>query len=148
MAANIAPAKASVTAMTIAVAMRSSRRSPADRAARPHWAKAVPWTKQGCSCALERAVAGQFLAGCRHIGALALEIVGDGAAQAGIDDIVRRIGGDRQVAARQLVLALGAGFHPVELAVNREVDRLVIAQLEVQERVVLDRPPMAAVERV
>ena len=94
------------------------------------------------------AVAGELLAGRLHIGALALEIVGDRAAQARIGDVVRRIGGDRQVAARELVLALGAGLDAGELVRDRELDRLVVAELEMQERVVLDRAPVAAIQRV
>ena len=83
-----------------------------------------------------------------HIGALALEVVGDRAAQRRIGDVVRRIGRHRHVAARELVLALRAGLDPGELVLDREIDGLVIAQLEMQERVMLDRAPVAAVERV
>ena len=61
---------------------------------------------------------------------------------------MRRIGRHRHVAARQLVLALRAGLDPRELVLDREIDRLIVAQLEMQERVVLDRAPVAAVERV
>ena len=59
-----------------------------------------------------------------------------------------RIGGDRHIAARELVFALRAGLDHRELVGDRIVDRLVIADLEMQERVMLDRAPMAAVERV
>ena len=90
----------------------------------------------------------ELVAGGRHIGALALEIVGDRAAQAGIGDVVRRIGGGRQVAARDLVLALRAGLDARELVRDRVVDRLVVAELEMQERMVLDRAPVAAEQRV
>ena len=58
----------------------------------------------------ERGRARQALRRRPHIGALALEIVGDGAAQGRVGDVMRRIGGDRQIAARELVLALGAGL--------------------------------------
>ena len=51
----------------------------------------------------------------------------------------------RQVAARQLVLALRAGLDPREPVRDRVVDGLVVAELEMQERVVLDRAPVAAV---
>src|SRR6202023_3874133 len=51
-------------------------------------------------------------------------------------------------AARELVLALRARLDTLEPARYRELDRLVIAQLEVQERVVLGCAPVAAVERV
>ena len=61
---------------------------------------------------------------------------------------MRRIGGDRQVAAGELVLALGAGLDALELVVDGEVDGLVVAELEMQERVVLDGAPVAAEQRV
>ena len=81
--------------------------------------------------------------------ALAVEIVGDRAAQkAAIGDPVRRIGRDRQVAARQLVLALGAGLDARQAVLDGVVDRLVVADLEVQAGVVLDGAPVAAVEAV
>ena len=54
---------------------------------------------------------------------------------------MRRIGGDRQIAARELVLALGAGLDARELVLDRVFDGLVVAELEMQERVVLDRSP-------
>ena len=83
-----------------------------------------------------------------HIGALALEVVGDGAAQGGVGEVVGGIGGDGAVAARQLVLALRAGLDALQAARDREVDGLVVADLEMQERMVLDAAPVAAVERV
>ena len=46
------------------------------------------------------------------------------------------------------MLALRAGLDARELALDRKVDRLIVAQLEMQERVVLDRAPVPAVERV
>ena len=82
------------------------------------------------------------------IGALALEVVGDRAAQAGIDDVVRRIGGLRHIAAGKLVLALRAGLHTGELVRDRIFDRLIVADLEMQKRMVLDASPMAAEQRV
>ena len=56
--------------------------------------------------------------------------------------------GHRPIAARQLVLALRAGLDHLQLALDGEVDRLVVADLEMQEGVVLDAAPVAAVERV
>src|SRR3569833_3523405 len=82
------------------------------------------------------------------ISALALEVVGAGPAQAGSGNVVRRIGGVRQVAPRQLVLALGAGFDPAQSVPDGIVDGLVVADLEMQERVMLDGAPVAAVQRV
>ena len=61
---------------------------------------------------------------------------------------MRGPGGLRQVAAGQLVLALGTGLDALELAIDGELDGLVVAELEMQERVVLDGAPMAAEQRV
>ena len=58
------------------------------------------------------------------------------------------IGGLRQIAARQLVLALGAGLDARQLVGDRVVDRLIVAELEMQERMVLDGAPVAAIDRV
>jgi hypothetical protein len=62
--------------------------------------------------------------------------------------VVGRVRRDRQVAARELVLALRAGLDPFQAVCQGEVDGLVIADLEMQERVVLDRTPVPAVERL
>src|SRR5215471_2704856 len=61
---------------------------------------------------------------------------------------MRRIGAVREVAARELVLALRAGLHALEPARDGVFDGLVVAELEMQERVVLDRAPIASVERL
>src|SRR5262249_6555995 len=61
---------------------------------------------------------------------------------------MRRVGGVRHVASRQLVLALGAGFDPLEFIRDRVFDRLVVAELEMEERMVLDRSPISAVKRL
>ena len=63
-------------------------------------------------------------------------------------DVMRRLRRHRQVAARQLVLALRAGLDHLQPLGDREVDRLVVADLEMQEGVVLDAAPVAAVKRV
>ena len=54
---------------------------------------------------------------------------------------MRRMGGDRQIATGELVLALGAGLDALEPALDGEVDRLVIADLEMQEGMLLDAAP-------
>ena len=54
----------------------------------------------------------------------------------------------RLEAARELVLALGAGVEAREALADAEVDALVVAGLEMQLRVVLGAAPVAAVERV
>src|ERR1700749_4998190 len=82
----------------------------------------------------ERTELGQLAAGFLDIGALALEVIGDRAAQAGIGDVMRGVGGVRQISACELVLALRAGFDDLQLALDREIDRLIVADLEMQER--------------
>ncbi len=59
-----------------------------------------------------------------------------------------RVGRDRQIAAGQLVLALGAGLDALELVLDGVFDGLIVAELEVQERVVLGRAPVASEQRV
>src|SRR5947209_997835 len=80
--------------------------------------------------------------------ALVLEVIADGAGHAWIGKIVRGIGRHRPVAARELVLALRTGLDALQSARDAEFDRLVIADFEMQEWVLLDRTPVAAVERV
>ena len=80
--------------------------------------------------------------------AFALDEIVDGAAEAGIGDAVRGVGGHRQVAALDLVLALGAGLDPLQPMRDGVVDGLVVAGLEMQEAVILGAAPVAAVERV
>ena len=80
--------------------------------------------------------------------ALALEIIGDRAAQAQVSDPMRAVSLDRQIAAGKLVGALRAGLDARKPVRDRELDGLVVANLEMQERVLLDRPPIAAVERI
>src|SRR5438270_9917548 len=92
----------------------------------------------------ERAGVGQFAHRFRHIAPLPPEIVLHRAPQAGIDNVMRGVGGLRQVTARDLVLALRAGLDPLKAARNRKIDGLVIADLEMQERVVLDGAPVAS----
>ena len=60
---------------------------------------------------------------------------------------VRRHRAHRQQAARELVLALRAALEELEAALDAELDRLVVAGLEVQPRVKLGRTPVAAVQR-
>ena len=57
---------------------------------------------------------------------------------------MRRIRRGRHVAARDLVLALRACFDPRYFVGERIIDGLIVAELEVQERVMLDRAPVAA----
>src|SRR5215475_7205128 len=72
--------------------------------------------------AAERACFGQLVAGCFHIGSLALEIVGNRPPQGRIGNVMGGIGGLRHVAARKLVFALRSGFHPRELVCDGMVE--------------------------
>src|SRR5262249_10912162 len=90
----------------------------------------------------------KLFGGRLDIKALAREIIGDRPAQAGVGNKMRRVGGVRHVASRQLVLAPGASFDPLEVIRNRVFDRLVVAELEMEERMVLDRSPISAVKRL
>src|SRR6185312_5734396 len=91
---------------------------------------------------------GELAAGFGDIGAFALEIIGDRAAQAGVGDIMRGVGGVRQISARQLVFALCAGLDDFEPVMDGEINGLIVANLEMQEGMMLDRAPVAAEQRV
>src|SRR6516225_2332904 len=90
------------------------------------------------------ACTGEFIAHCGDVSALALEVIGDAAPQGRVGNVVRRIGGGRHVTARDLVLALRAGLDAGQLMRDGVVDRLIVAQLEMQEGMVLDCTPVAA----
>src|SRR5947199_901492 len=96
----------------------------------------------------ERGGRGEFAAGGLDVGALAPQIIGDGTPQGRIGDMVGRIGHDRNIASRNLVLALRPGFHSGKPMRNRIVDRLIITEFEMQERVVFDGAPVASIERM
>ena len=61
---------------------------------------------------------------------------------------MRGMGRDGAVAARELVLALRSRLDPLIAVSDGEFDRLVIADLEMQERALLERAPVAAIDRV
>src|SRR5665213_3482539 len=96
----------------------------------------------------ERAGRRKLLARGFYIAAFTGEIFGDRALEPGMGDVMRRIGRVGQVAARELVLALGARLNAREFVLDRVFDRLIVADLEMQEGMVLDGAPVAAVERV
>ena len=87
---------------------------------------------------------GEFARGFGYIGALTPEIFVDGAAQTGVGDVVRGVGRLRQISARDLVLALRTRLDDFQAALNRKVDGLIVADLEMQERMMFDRAPVAA----
>ncbi len=82
------------------------------------------------------------------LGALAGEEGLDRVAQAGVANPVRAVGALGQIAAGDLVRPLGARLDAPQAALDGELDRPVIAQLEVQEAVVLGAAPVAAEQRV
>ena len=68
--------------------------------------------------------------------------------EAGIHDEMRGLGDRRLVTARKLVLALGSGLDVAKPVRDRPFDRLVIAELEMEELHLLDRAPVAAVQSI
>src|SRR5262245_34137672 len=77
-----------------------------------------------------------------------MEIVGDRLPETRMGNVMRGLRGYGHIAARELVLSLRARLDPFQLPVDGEIDRLVIADLEMQEGMVLDAAPVAAVERI
>ena len=61
---------------------------------------------------------------------------------------VRRRRLDRQKAAPELVLSLRAAFEGLQAPRDGVLDRLVVAAFEVQQRHVLERPPIAPINGV
>src|SRR5260370_37016845 len=106
------------------------------------------WSRRLIRHFTERPGLAQLAPGVGDIGAFALQIVRYRAAQAGIGDVVRGIGGLRQVAARDLVLALRAGLDRFQATLNRKIDGLAAATLEMQEPVMPGRAPVGAEERL
>lgn len=78
---------------------------------------------------------------------LTSQILGDRARESCVSHPVQGMSDSGQIAARELVFALRAGFDAGEAMADRPVDRLIIAEFEVQERVVLGTAPVAPVER-
>ena len=68
--------------------------------------------------------------------------------KAGIGDPMRAVGRHRQIAALHFVRPLRAGLDPLQAALDRELDRAVIAALEMEERVFAVAAPIAAIDRV
>src|SRR4029079_14228340 len=58
------------------------------------------------------------------------------------------VGLNREIAAGELMGALGAGLDPGEAMLNGVVDSLVVADLEMQTGMLLDGAPIAAIERI
>ena len=94
--------------------------------------------------AIRRLLAEQGNLAC-HGAPLALEVIGHGAAQTGIGDVVGAVGLARQIAAGELVRPLRAGLDPAELVGDGKFDGLVVADLEMEEGVIFQPAPIAAV---
>src|SRR5215468_2692002 len=105
---------------------------------------AITSSSSNWSFLAERGCLRELFTGCRHIGALALEIIIDGAPQARVKDVVRRVCCRWHVATGDLMLALRTRLHPRKLLLDGILNGLIIAELEVQKRVMLDCSPMAA----
>ena len=69
-------------------------------------------------------------------------------AETGIGDPVRRHRLDRFVAAGEFVTALRTSFDPREAQFDRRIDRLIIAQLEMQKADVARAAPVPPVKRI
>src|SRR5206468_3883448 len=83
---------------------------------------------------------------CRggDVSALAREKIIDCPPQGGIDDVMGRVCRFRQIPAGNLVLALRTSLDPVKPFLNGILDRLVIAELKMQEGMVFNRAPVTA----
>src|SRR3954452_5816813 len=80
----------------------------------------------------ERPGVRQFPHRFRHVAPFPPEIIPHRAAEIGVDDIMRGVGGLRQITSCDLVLALRAGLDPLQAAQNRKIDGLVVADLEME----------------
>ena len=78
----------------------------------------------------------------------AFQIALDRVAQPCISNPMCRVGCARAVAPGNLMSSLGARFDPIQAVRDGEVDRLVVADLEVQEAMILDATPVAAEQSV
>src|SRR6516165_7531469 len=91
---------------------------------------------------------GELHARGADISTLARQEIIDRAAQRRIDDIMGGVGRRRQIAAGNLVLALSTGLDPVKLFLNGVLDCLIIAELKMQEGMMLNRAPVTAEQGV
>src|SRR5580698_1744092 len=90
----------------------------------------------------------EFARGFGDIGTLAPQIVRKRAPKIGIGDVVRGESSLRQISPRDLVLPLRAGLNRLQATADRKVDGLIIADFEMQERMMFDRTPVAAEQGV
>src|SRR5437868_1311280 len=73
-------------------------------------------------------------------------MVADGPVEPGVGESVRRPGQGGEETARQLVLASGSALEDLEAAGDAVRDGVVVADVEVQERMLLQASPIPAVE--
>ena len=71
------------------------------------------------------------------------EVVGDSATKTGVSNVVGGMRCDREVATRQFVFALSPGLDLFKAVNNGKIDGLVIANLEVEEGMVLNTAPVS-----
>src|SRR5579872_3666794 len=80
--------------------------------------------------------------------ALALEEVRNRAREAAVAHPMGAVGGRGEITPLDLVGSLGARLDAREPVLDGEIERAVIADLEMQERVIADAAPVPAEERV
>src|SRR5579859_764445 len=88
---------------------------------------------RGSSLLLERRHLIEHLDLLLHCALLAPEEIRHRVAKPGMRDEMRRPGWHRPIAPRQLVFTLRTRFDPLEPACDRRLDRLIIAELEMEE---------------
>ncbi len=93
----------------------------------------------GALALAERGSFGEQVAHGLHLAPFLLQIIGHRPLQARMGEGMNGVGGARQIAAGELVFALCARLDPTQALGDREIDRLVVADLEMQEGVVFDR---------
>src|SRR6476646_5832867 len=84
----------------------------------------------------------EFAPGFGHIGAFMPEIVRYRAAQIGVRNVMGGISRLGEISARDLVLALRPRLDGFQPAPDRKIDRLIVADLEMQKRMMFDRAPV------
>src|SRR5690606_41701859 len=96
----------------------------------------------------ERGVLVQRLDQPRHMGAFLLEIAADGIVEAPVGHPVHGMDRHGKIAAGQLVLTLGTSLDPFQPVPDRVFDCLVVAAFEMQEGMILNAAPVAAIEGI
>src|SRR5690242_3713802 len=120
-------------------AAAAARNGPRRRSAPARLALVVLLERRGCGKLVHRML---------DLDALARAEVGDGGREIAVADGVQRMRGRGPQAARKLVQTLRAALEARDPALDAELDRLVIARLEMQARNVLRHPPVAAPQRL